>query len=233
MHNIGQTEVERMIEAIEVKPISVKELEDQLLSVLTRHYYVNEQTFDQISPLNMAKHEICHLTKAIHKIQSACNYQSPETIGIVINELMPDLIIYSLEIAIAFKVSWWLNFEFSNVSTCDELLGQLSRRLGVIYDSEIDMLSNVRTNIVKSVSRFGHYCDKNDHNQNSGVNLDTEVVMPFFISSFSIAKHYALNLPAYYRERLIFVESKYVGQPEYNSKSIACIPSKDIPSAKP
>lgn len=199
-----------------MKPKSIQQIEFDLLSVLNKHYYVNKQTFDQITPHDMAKHEICHLTKAVYKIQAACEMPNEKNVFILKNELAPDLIIYALEVSIAFQVNWWDNFSEIEHIFIGILLKKLCEINNKNHNSQDEMLNDVRSLLIKSVSRLGHLCDKTDHSQDSHVELKTEVILPFLMASFLIANFYGLDLDAQFEKRLRFVESNYVGQPSFN-----------------
>lgn len=196
-----------------LKPEPIKQIELDLLSVLNKHYYVNKQTFDKITPYDMAKHEICHLTKAVYKIQAACEMPNEKNIFILKDELAPDLIIYALEVSIAFQVPWWDNFSEIELAVGSNILKKLCEVNNQNHNLQNEMLNNVRSLLIKSVSRLGHLCDKTDHSQDSHVELKTEVILPFLIASFSIANFYRLDLDMQFKKRLRFVEKQYVGQP--------------------
>jgi hypothetical protein len=191
------------------KPEVIRQLEAELLSVLNKYYCVNQQTFAQISPQNMAKHEICHLTKALSKIQNACDEANVDNVSILVNELVPDLIIYALELSVSFDTPWWNDTDIAEITHDQPLLNYLCSKVCVKYGSEEKILAEARRILIKSISRLGHFCDKEDHNQNSNVEMGTEVISPFLRVSFSIANFYSLDLHQQYHERLRFVESKY------------------------
>ncbi|NEQ66780.1 MAG: hypothetical protein F6K21_15000 [Symploca sp. SIO2D2] len=190
----------------------IRQIELDLLLVLNKHYYVNQQTFAQISPHNMAKHELCHLTKALYKIQAACDDTNADNVFILINELAPDLIIYALEVSVSFEIPWWNDICQIETTSDEPLLNCLCNKIGKKYNSEEEMLADVRRMLIKSVSRLGHLCDKTDHGQDAYVRVSSEVIFPFLKASFSIANFYSLDLHEQYQKRLRFVESKYVGQ---------------------
>jgi len=194
------------------KPEVIRQLETELLSVLNRHYCVNHQTFSQISPQNMAKHEICHLTKALSKIQNACDEANVSNVSILVDELAPDLIIYALELSVSFDIPWWNDTGIIAITHDQPLLNYLCNEMCVKYSSEEKLLTEARRILVKSVSRLGHFCDKEDHKQDANVEMNTEVILPFLKVSFSIANFYSLDLNHQYHKRLRFVEGKYTGE---------------------
>lgn len=199
-------------------PSSAVFVERQLLSVLIPHYYVQQQTFDEISAHDMMKHEICHLTKAVYKAQmffdSPANSEEKAR-RIIISELVPDMVIYGLECALKYGIDWWTPLLEGNPAPRRKLLGFLAKKHSLHVSSELEVLDHVRSMISKSVSRLGHFCDKGDHRQDSKVNLETEVVLPFFKVALYLASFYALDLDEVFTTRLVFVQNNYVGQPNF------------------
>ena len=82
------------------------------------------------------------------------------------------------------------------------------------YNTILTFICQPRSNFSTLVTT-GDFCDKNDHNLESNVNLETEVVIPFLMSSFYLSGFYEVNLDELFSARLVSVRNKYVGQPNY------------------
>jgi hypothetical protein len=195
------------------QPASVAFVEGALLRILNRHYYVQQQLFQQISAHDMAKHELCHLTKALYKLQSFFDSEAPEDLHVIKTEVIPDMVIYALECAIKYKIDWWSPLAEQDCIPEENILGFLASKHRLAVKSESELLNSVRSMLIKAVSRLGHFCDKGDHSQDSLVNLESEVVIPFLKASLYLASYYEVNPDELFATRLVFVENNYVGQP--------------------
>ena len=210
--NFNQIHYKRYNEFI---PFLVQKLEASLLEVLNEHYYVQGQFFYEISANNMAKHEICHLTKALRKIQAFFDEYSSDAKTIIINEVIPDLIIYALECAIKYDVKWWESIIDKDLPQNEGLLNYLVEKYSIDVKSEYELLNYIRNSLIISVSKLGDFCDKSDHNSVANVNLENEVIIPFLKSAFQMSEYFKINLDSLFLTRLIFVRNKYVGQPNF------------------
>lgn len=199
-------------------PTSVAVAESALLRILNRHYYVQQQLFEQISAHDMAKHELCHLTKAVAKVQSFFDSKSAEDLKIIKSEVIPDMVIYALECSIKYHIDWWTPLVDGDVIPNSHILRFLANKHHLSIDSEYELLDKVRSILIKAVSRLGHFCDKGDHSQDPRVDLENEVVIPFLKAAFYLASYYEINLDESFATRLVFVESNYVGQPALKSR---------------
>jgi len=195
-------------------PEHIKSIEQNLVDVLDKHYYVNSQRFQEISTQNMLKHEICHLTKALFKIERAIVDTSKENIDYVKNEVMSDMLIYAIECSIGCNVKWWLYFD----SVHQKNLNTIKTYTKQIFNNELDLLVCIRSKLIKAIAKLGDFCDKNDHKQKSQTIIEYDVVLPFFESSFYLSNYYSLDLDTFFHKRLIDVENKYVGQPNFKDR---------------
>lgn len=194
-------------------PDGVALVEAALLRILNRHYYVQQQLFEEISAHNMAKHELCHLTKALYKVQSYFDSNLAEDLQIIKAEVIPDMVIYALEVSIKYNIDWWSPLVEGDKLPDTNILGFFAHKHRLDIESEDQLLNKVRSILIKAVSRLGHFCDKGDHSQDSRVNLETEVALPFLQAAFYLASYYEIDLDELFAIRLVFVESNYVGQP--------------------
>jgi hypothetical protein len=200
-------------------PVAVQHLEASLFNVLKVHYYVNRKRFEETSPQNMLKHEVCHLIKAVNKVNNACIHSTAKEIQVIKSEVVADLIIYALEIAIAFDLDWWSLFASGKKIPPKNALRFLARNAPDIDIEQQSLGQTIRNDLLNAAAKLGDFCDKNDHHQESDVDLLIEVVKPLIMSSLLLSKFYRLNIDEQYRVRLIDVQNKYVGQPGFNNRS--------------
>jgi len=199
-------------------PPSVYSLEHSLINVLKEHYYVQNQRFFEISSHEMLKHELCHLTKALNKVHLACEEPSKRTIKILEVEVISDLIIYALECAIGYDLDWWSYFTRGEKLPENNILSYLSKKFIYKSQNENELHCFVRNTLIRSISCLGDFCDKTDHNQISNIDLKIDVIIPLMESSFYLSTYHHLDLDSLFSCRLIDVENKYVGQPNYKSR---------------
>lgn len=183
--------------------ISITELEDRLKRVLDRYYRVHGNTFSDTDPIQVCKHQVLHLAKLIKKFALyAIEHKSVDR-EVVVNEVVPDLLIYAQELMFKFKLLSWPELCINDFNATKPVLSLLN---GV---QKFSSISETFIEVSKATAAIADICDQHDHQQKSSFHIESDVVVPFLKAVATLQVEFDLDVDTIYSKRLIFMREKY------------------------
>ncbi len=94
-----------------------KEIEEKQRDVDYVSFFVEGQVFEELTPLTIAKHNCLHMINVIDKLtkyadrdlDAADEEETSKRESVLAKEVVPDLLVYAVQIATAFKVDWLMS----------------------------------------------------------------------------------------------------------------------------
>ena len=198
----------------------------------TRSYFVKEKSFGQLQPMEVLRHNICHLVNLLAKLASAAD--GPRFGNLVadrfcpdaiVTEVIPDLIIYALQFGevLDVDIDGMMARLLSGSTAAGSQEGPLNRAIqaqaaadceqGVqIYDLAMSLEETLRLacyQLLLATHEVARVCDSDDHYVDMPLDTVSSVVIERFIWAFRLAQRYRVDLDESYRDRLVVMEKKY------------------------
>lgn len=183
--------------------IYIADFEGRLKQVLDRYYRVQGNTFSDADAIQVCKHQVLHLAKLVKKLAVyALGHKSVDR-EIVVNEVVPDLLIYAQELMFKFKLTSWPE---SCTKDFDATRPILSLLMGA---QKLSSVSETLLEVSKATAAIADICDQHDHQKESKFDIESDVVVPFLNAAATLQLEFNLDVDAIYSRRLTFMREKY------------------------
>jgi hypothetical protein len=206
-----------------------KEIEAKQRDVDHVSFFVDGQVFEELTPLTIAKHNCLHMINVIDKLtkyvdrdlDAATDEESVRLETILAKEVVPDLLVYAVQIATAFKIDWLISYGQLLPPEAFAELQEVSRLADILHlQSKMDagqaamppdrQWRSVRKFIVEASSFLARICDKDDHGTVLPKDeLGRKVTNVLLRECLRMARMLHVNLDRAYEERIGDIKRKY------------------------
>jgi len=187
-------------------------LMDRQLACDRVSFFVDDKVFEELSPLDVAKHNCLHLINLLSKFDIATLEKSSQKI--LQTEVVPDLLVYAFQLAHVFNHDPIENLLKEHGIVIDETIQitNLNELRDKILENKNTTLKveNLQKTIIQAASYLARICDKNDHGTIMSTNeVSTNVTVPLLMASIELSDLLKVDLYTAYKKRIEQIMAKY------------------------
>jgi hypothetical protein len=184
-------------------------------------FFIGNKTHDELQPVEIAQHTCLHLHNVLEKISAGIDGDAAASATEVVREeVVPDLMIYGVQIATAFRADWLMGLDETYVAdqsgheppirSMNDLIRLQAERDGVMNRIFAAICASARREIIRASSTLARICDKHAH----GVALATDHVHRdvsgvFVREALRMAHASGVDLDEAYSRRIEQTKSKF------------------------
>ncbi|HLD71650.1 MAG TPA: hypothetical protein VI873_03490 [Candidatus Peribacteraceae bacterium] len=186
-------------------------------------FFVEGKVFEELSPMDISKHNSLHLINVIEKLTKWLEDplpEGPDAIDQILKkEVVPDLVVYAVQIATAHACNWLLAYRdtlhpdhhetVENATSLDALV-LLQSNIDLENDRNVPALAGARRAIIAASAFLARICDKDDHGTELPRDqIGSAVSSVLLREGLRLAKLFHGNLDELYAARVEDIKRKY------------------------
>lgn len=176
----------------------------RLEDVLAKYYRVQGRTFAETDPVNVCKHQVLHLAKLTKKLAICAFEPTPVHEDTVVNEVVPDLLIYAQELSWKFGGESALNSQLVGA-------GERSIHRMLAQRERYTNLAEALVAVCLATAAMADMCDRFDHEQPSEFDAQRDAISPFLRAAATLQAKFNCATDVVYARRLDYMRAKYEG----------------------